>query len=312
MPAPMESIPSVKADPPCVVAIVPTFGRPAEVEKLLRSVEASLQPVHAVILVDNGNDPKTREVAGRCAIQVEYLAPEENLGCGGGLNLGERKALELFSDRFTHFWILDDDAVISPACLGLLLEAIGAEHAKAACPLVVDQQGLVGWPPGLLDMRTRVGMKRKQTPEQFRETYGDKPLPFSWAQGIALLVTRQAILELGLHRNDYWVRGEDLEFSLRITHRSQGVFVPRAMVEHLTPTVATQSSSSREYQKHLAMLQNIAYTSLRLRHGLRIFWTVPSNWLRFMHTWHWRPKVLWDALTAFWAGAIRGKPAGAR
>ena len=137
---------------------------------------------------------------------------------------------------------------------------------------------------------------------------GNAPVPFTWAQGICLLATREVIAEAGFHRDDFWVRGEDLEYSLRLTARKPGVWVPGAVVKHLPPTEDPHTRSQGEYLKHCAMLQNIANIAMRLPHGRRILWTLPSNLLRFLRTWGLSAGA--DALRALWRGGIRATPAG--
>jgi len=264
-----------------------------------------------VIVVDNASDDATREVVQASPAGVEYLPQTQNLGCGGGLACGERTALERFANSFTHLWILDDDAVVEPETLDTLLAALEAQHAGVVHPLVVDGAGQIGWVPGLFD-KQKFGIAHAACPpEKYLAECGPDPVPFSWSQGIALLVTRAALDRVGLHRADYLVRGEDLEFSLRITARFPGLFVPQARVQHLPPAPTDEPASRHgEYVKHLAMLRNIAYTALRLPHGRRIARTIPGNWLRFLRTWGWKPEVAGDALTAFAQGALLGKPAG--
>lgn len=287
---------------PCVVAVTATYRRPHEVARLLDSLAASRRPIRAVIVVDNAGD-----LSLSAKLETHRLTPGRNLGCGGGLAFGEKEALARYGAELTHVWILDDDAVVEPPTLDLLLAAMQESDADAAHPLVVAEDGLLGWFPGLLDREKIRAIQSPQTPDQFIACWGDAPVPFSWAQGIALLVTRRALTELGLHRGDYWVRGEDLEFSLRITHRHRGLYVPRARVQHLPPPSVPAAD---EYEKHRAMLQNIAYTGLRLPHGHRIANTIPGNWLRFIRRWGWQPHVLADAVRAFTRGAILAQPAG--
>jgi len=296
-----------------VVAVTATYRRPFEVERLLRSLEASECRLHALVIVDNASDEAIRTLAAASSLRIEYFAPKSNLGCGGGLGAGERLVLEQFGGEFTHLWILDDDAVVFPETLGHLLEAMAECEADVAHPLTVGPKGDLGWFPGLTDREKFRAVKRAKAPEDFISQCGADPTPFSWSQGIALLVSRRALEQLGFHRGDYWVRGEDLEFSLRITHRYHGIYVPNARVRHLPPeggASASPSSADDEYRKHLAMLQNIAYTSLRLPHGRRIARTIPGNWWRFVRTWGAKPKVLADVLGSFWNGAIRGNAAG--
>ncbi len=300
----------VKSGKAGVVAITATFRRIAELKRLIASLEASLVPLRALVVVDNGGDAETRSLVEASGLSTAYFNPGRNLGCGGGLAEGERAAMERFGAELTHLWILDDDAAVFPETLGSLLDALERRKAEAAHPMVTDVVGNIGWQPGLLDKRKSKAIKTLQRPEEFIARHGADPIPFSWAQGIALLVTRRAVEQLGFHRGDYWVRGEDLEFSLRITARFRGIYVPTALAAHLPPPEVSTASREEEYAKHRAMLQNVAYTSLRLPHGRRIARTIPGNVLRFFKIWGWTPRVFTGALTALWDGAIRGLPAG--
>lgn len=290
------------ADAVFVVAVIATHRRAMELERLLCSLAAIPKGLGAILVVDNDANPAIAALTARFP-KTTYLNPGSNLGCGGGLNFGETKALELFGDRLTHLWILDDDVVLPPGILEDLLAAMEECSADAACPMVKDANDALGWFPGLLDRTKFRAIKMCKTQAQFLERCGSEPVAFDWAQGISLLISRRGF-ELGPHRTDYWVRGEDLEFSLRITHRYRGVFVPTTSVQHLPPPVAAQD----ELLKHAAMLQNICYTSLRLVHGRRIARTIPGNFLRFLRTWG--LAALPSAWRAFYLGAIKGRPAG--
>src|SRR5258708_37321404 len=153
----------------------------------------------------------------------------------------------------------------------------------AAPPLAEDPAGRLSWFPGLIDRDKFRAIRQPQTPAEFMARCGPEPIAFSWSQGIALLVTRRVLRELGLHRADYWVRGEDLEFSLRITYRWPGLYVPLARVRHLPPPASC--ALAIECRKHQAMLRNLAYTACRLPHGRRLLRTLPGNWWRFFRTW---------------------------
>jgi GT2 family glycosyltransferase len=209
----------------------------------------------------------------------------------------------------THLLILDDDAVLSPGTLATLAEAMERERASLAYPLVADVNGHVGWLPGLKEPLPGVGESFDGSPGKFRARFGDEPRDFIWAQGVCLLVNREAVDHFGLHRDDFWVRGEDLEFSLRYTVRSRGIFVPTAVVEHLPPNEDSEPSREAEYLKHCALVQNIAFIGYRLPHGYRIAWTVAGATRRLVRMWTWRAAG--DALRAWWRGAVRGEPAGA-
>ena len=296
---------------PWVVAVIATYRRPAELARLLHSLEQIRSGLKRVIVMDNADAPEVRQVVEATSLATDYISTVGNLGCGGGLRLAEKTALERFPE-LTHIWILDDDAVVKPNTLDVLLTAMEREHADVAHPLTESRDGYLSWFPGLLDAEKFRAIRRKQTADEFIARCGDEPVAFSWSQGIALLVTRRGLDELGFHRSDYWVRGEDLEFSLRLTHRFRGIYVPAARVQHLPPESAGPQSQEIEYSKHRAMLQNLAYTAIRLRHGRRLVRTLPGNWLRFVRIWGKRPYVLADILKTLLRGALLGQPAGFR
>jgi len=287
-----------------VAALIATYRRPAELRRLLHSLAPSGSALAAVIVVDNEGSDEVRDLVQNACAGAHYINPGANLGCGGGLHLAEERALQLTAENFTHLLILDDDAVLSPDTLSRLLAAMEQEGADLACPLVIDERGRVGWLPGL---PRHMQHANGTAPEEFREKFGTQPHPFIWSQGICLLVSRRAIEQCGFHRDDFWVRGEDLEFSLRVTAQFRAVMVPEAVVQHLPPP-ATPQSSTAEYLKHCAMVQNIAYVSLRLPHGRRVAWTNFGALRDFLRIWSWRGLV--DLFRAWWRAIVLGEAAG--
>jgi len=292
-----------------IVVAVSTYHRAAELGRLLDSLNKTGTKFGAVIVVDNGNDPATQQVFHASGLPGICLPQPENAGCGGGLQIAEKAALNRYGNEMTHLWILDDDAVVLPGAPERLLDAMQRENADAASAMILNEDGNIGNFPGLLDPAKFRAIRDLKDPSEFISRCGSDSIPFSWCTGIALLVSRRALDELGVHRADYWVRGEDLEFSLRITHKYKGILVPAARVQHAPPPSAGAVSQRGEYLKHSAMLQNLCYTSLRLPHGRRIVRTLPGNFLRFYRTWP-LTDALMDSFRVWQLGAFLGKPAG--
>ncbi len=294
---------------PFIVVVVATYRRAPELKNLFASLERVRVPL-AVLVVDNAGDPETEAVMRETCLEVARLLPDGNLGCGGGLAFGERAALERYGDRLTHLWLLDDDTEVAPEAPERLLNAMKQEQASLACPMIVDGTGRIGWFPGLLERIPFDAIRTLRTPAEYLEKCGPRPVRFSWATGVSLMVARDAFEQLGVHRDDFWIRGEDLEFSLRFSACHPAIFVPDALVKHL-PRPVTQSpeAMAAERVKHLAMIRNAAYISFRLPHGRRIAKNLPGNLWRFFRTWG--AGSLPEAIQALWQGAVLGKPAGA-
>lgn len=294
-----------------VVAVIATLRRPQEIARLLNSLEKAGSGLGGVIVIDNGNDPAIRKIVESAVCNGRYLAPGSNLGCGGALALGEKTALDFFGGQLSHIWILDDDTVVAPGSLERLIRVMADAHADLAVPMIMNSQGHPGWPPGLLDSKKFRMLLNATTQDEFLSRCGRNPEPLSWALGVCVLVTRRAVEELGVHRADCWIRGEDFEFSLRITSRYCGVFVPDVTVQHLMPSVSqTRESLKIEYLKQCAMVQNVTFIGLHLPHGRRIARYIPGRFYRHFRNWGISRKVLRDSLRILWQGAIMRRPAG--
>lgn len=289
-------------------ALIATYRRPRELHRLLQSL-AQVERVTTVIVVDNDSSEEVRALVEYGYAGAHYVNPGANFGCGGGLKVAEEYALRLKGKHLSHLLILDDDTVLAPETVVRLAEAMERQEADLAYPLVTDERGRVGWLPGFTDRSHGLRREFDGTPEDFRARFGDGTRDFIWAQGICLLVARGALERFGTHRDDFWVRGEDLEFSLRLTAGRRGIFVPTAVVQHLPPPEDTGLSNEAEYLKHCALLQNIAFIGFRLAQGHRIAWTIAGALRRFFRSWSW--TGLSDATRAVWRGAVLGKPAGA-
>jgi len=296
--------------PPFVAIVVATYRRAPELRRLCASLEKVSVPL-ALVVVDNADDPDTEAVVKETALEAVRLLPGGNLGCGGGLAFGERAAMERYGDRLTHLWVLDDDTEIDPAAPECLIAAMAESKAGLACPMIVGDTGAIGWFPGLLERAAFDAIRVARTPAEYLSRRGGRPVSFSWATGVSLLVSREAFEALGAHRDDFWIRGEDLEFSLRYSARFPAIFVPGALVRHLPrPAAESPEALAAERIKHLAMIRNAAYISFRLTHGRRIMKNLPGNLWRYFKTWG--PGSIPEALVACWHGAVAGKPAGAK
>jgi GT2 family glycosyltransferase len=290
------------------VGIISTFKRPRLLGRLLATLKDA--GIRKVIVNDDGLDDETEAVCRAAPLPVQYHRPERNLGCGGGI--GRALSIGLRDPNTTHFCLFDDDAEASPGSVSVLLEGMREAKAELGVPTVLNAEGHVQWFAGLQEPKAWKTIRRPGlTPEQYQAECGLEPVRFTWAPWPVMALSAGVVRECGYPREDFWFYVEDIEYSLRLTHRHLGVFVPGAICRHLPPvTSGGNEIEGPHYLRFCLMLQNLSYTCTRLRHARRALRHLPGNYLRFLRTFGPHPAVLRDMALAWWLGAVRGKPAG--
>jgi len=308
--------PSLIANAPFVVAIIATYHRKRELADLL-ALLSETPGVRAVVVVDNAADPEVRELVRSALLRAEYVAMESNRGIGPGLNRGMEFAAQKWAQSLTHYWILDDDVRFAPDTLSKLLAALAENDAQFVAPTITDPFGAVFAWPVLKSRRARkLFLRRKRSnPTHFAKGFeAQKNLPeLRASMSISYLMERVCRERVGPIREDFWLHGEDIDYTSRIARQFRAVFCPAAVVEHYWGTpIDRQCPERTAYIKACAALQNNLFLLLHLlptRFVLRSFLGSLKRFVRL----HLRSReALYDFLSIIWHASAGAQPAGAR
>lgn len=302
------------ASAPCVAAAIATHRRDRELSRLLAALQKSDPALTGGIFVaDNASSPETQSL---CASVhgVHWLPRPVNNGPGPAWNTAAARALE--NPAVTHVLILDDDVVPPPETLRVLLAALETSRAAAAAPLLFDESGHLWAFPEPREIPLRATIRRVRTANEAHAAFGDEPHPFCWATGACMLYARRAFEAGGYFREDFWMLGEDLEYSMRIASTLGGVFTAAVAVPHIPPPADPRTARAAHRRKFLALLQNLSYLAFHSPHRAHLRSYLAGNFKRYARTEGFAPGTLWDAWCAFYQGALwqqpAGTPAGAR
>lgn len=193
-----------------VCAVVVTHRRPDELAKSLAVVTTQTRPIDHLIVVDNDNDEKVRDlVTGRTGATT-YLGSRRNLGGGGGFALGMLHALALGAD---WVWLADDDG--RPRDTEVLATLLGcaARHGLAeVSPMVcaLDDPQRLAFPlrRGLV-WRRRVDELRTGGP-------GQDLLPGIASLFNGALFSAKAIEAVGVPDLRLFIRGDEVDVHRRL------------------------------------------------------------------------------------------------
>jgi rhamnopyranosyl-N-acetylglucosaminyl-diphospho-decaprenol beta-1,3/1,4-galactofuranosyltransferase len=183
-----------------IAALVLTHNAPAALERCIRAISEQSEPPDSVLVVDNSsNPPVTRSQLSGCLPPVRIVRSDLNTGPAGGWALALREFLGGEEDLA---WLMDDDNVPDRACL--------EELAKVS---------------------VKMGDRTFLFPLWIQPD-GSCPDSGAWC---GFLISRTAVEDVGLPREDFFWFEEDAEYT-RIRLPRAGYpsrRVGKAVVHHL-------------------------------------------------------------------------------
>jgi GT2 family glycosyltransferase len=298
------------------LVIIATYRRPAELRRLLDGLEeGTLQP-KLVVVADNAASADTVEILAQCPFPTIFLPLPDNPGPGAAWKAGAEKARSLHPDDSAN-WLLfcDDDIVVGPHLLEAAWRSLESDQWDLAAPMLTDSRGKVWGFPEPLDRRQRRIFRQTSNPDELCELLGTGPHALCWATGACLFVKAEAIANHGSYRTDFFMLGEDLEFSMRVASGGRAVFYPEWVVPHSPMNQEKEDSpstaaSTGERRKFLALLQNLTFLAFHSPHSRHMGWYLPGNYRRFQRTFGGSLRSWKEMLSCFWAGSVLGQPSG--
>lgn len=257
-----------------VTVVIPHY-RAATLSACLEALFARSALPLRVIVVDDGPDGPAIQEARRRFPQIQVLRNERNLGftvsCNRGLSLA----------RSRYAVLLNDDTQVAPGWLRPLVEAAERDPAIAACqpkllsasdPGFFDYGGAAG---GCIDQlgytfcRGRLFDHRERDEGQY-----DRPAPIFWACGAALFLRLEAVRQVGLLDEEYFMHFEEIDLCWRLRlagHRIAAI--PASVVLHHSGWSLPPSSFRKTYLNHR---NNLVLLCKNLG-ASRLLWVLPAR-----------------------------------
>jgi GT2 family glycosyltransferase len=229
-----------------VAGVVVTRNRPALLKRCLAAIDAQSFPVSHLIVVDNASESPTRELlateTGRRDASFRWIQLEENSGGAGGFHAGMQASLSL---PCTHLWLMDDDCEPDPRAL---------EELVAAAKVVGEDAVLGG---NIFDLS---GECINVQPVAFRVGANGVPqYPIHLEHGlvemctltfVSFLISTNIVRKAGLPSKEYFIWGDDTEYSLRLGRFTRLYQVGKSKTTHLKSGDASQNIfKERDYTK---------------------------------------------------------------
>ena len=223
-----------------------------------------------LLIRDNASTDGTVETLSRLVPEAEIDAGSENLGFAAGVN-----RLLARSDA-PWFFLLNSDAWPEPGAIGRLIETARLYPKVAAvAPRIEDPDGVLEHsthPFPSLRIAWLLTFRRRRLPPKVAEELllvgawnHDRPRVVEWAVGAALLIPREAIVDVGGFDERFFLYAEDVEWCWRAHRRGWDIrFEPEALIRH----VGNASGKQNYGAKRTAAYHRNTYRFYRREHGL--------------------------------------------
>lgn len=202
-----------------LVFIVVTYNRSSTLERCLLSILAQRSACHfAVIVVDNNSIDTTESVVSKFVNRfphvIQYIKLTENIGGAGGFEFGCKEA---YRQGFQRFFLLDDDVMLGPGCMTNIMR-----YFSHPCLIAVreDTNGNLAEYGALrfnFSNPLCINPKRSTIATTFKKR-SDLPEFLSVDSGSfeGFIVHRSVIDRIGFPNKEFFIFGDDTDFSLRI------------------------------------------------------------------------------------------------
>lgn len=200
--------------------LVVTYNKKECLKKTLSRLYKQKFKPSIVLVVDNHSTDGTAEFLNQSGYQLHSIRTDKNIGGAGAYNLGLKWCVEQGAD---WIWCLEDDM---PAPIAFL------EHANKWIEKQIDFQRIGFVYPTVLSVHNR---HRPDTGIYKAENeFIDGSPKLNKAQFGSLLVNADAVREIGLPIKEFFIYGDDWEFTSRmVANNWSGVWLKDLFVWHL-------------------------------------------------------------------------------
>ena len=208
---------------------------PAELEKVCNSLFQN-DIFTKVIIVDNSPDDRLKNtIPGK---KVEYIFNDRNIGYGAAHNIAIRKII----DQSDYHLALNTDIFFSANVIPKLVEYLN-KHPKVGLvlPKVLNLMGEVQYLAKLLPTPSNLLirlflpeniLRKKRTKYQLAFNGYNTTMEAPCLSGCFMFFRVEALKEVGMFDERYFLYAEDFDLSRRIHEKYQTIYYPKVEITH--------------------------------------------------------------------------------
>jgi GT2 family glycosyltransferase len=216
---------------PLVYVLVLNWNAYDQTIPCVESLAQTDYPNLKIAIIDNGSTNDSEAILRSRFPEHHLIQTGSNLGYAGGNNVGIAYALEQGAE---YIWILNNDTLVSPNTLRLLVNAMLADPQIAHCgPKVyyMEEPKIISTAGATIDLWR--GKTLQRGAHEIDIGQFDEPAYVDYICGCCLLARSDLVRKFGSMMEDYFLYYEDTEWGMR--YRAAGfklLYLPTAQIWH--------------------------------------------------------------------------------
>lgn len=264
-----------------VSAVIVTYNRLSLLKKAIPKVlnQRTHALKHLIIINGASNDGTRAYLDSLVDKRLIIIHLSENIGGAGGFNQGIRQFYERTSDDFV--WVMDDDSMASEDALEKLLAMFEANS------LAGWGASKVIWVDGSFSRMNFPGTITGQRDRIYSGT--ENWIQIKNATFVSTIFKRALVKQIGLPQKEYFIWGDDMEFTQRASQQMSGYYVRDSVVVHESqfnakPGDIVGEKLNARLPRYLYEYRNRILTSRRRHKRSKILKTMAHSALDFLRT----------------------------
>lgn len=207
-----------------ILAIIVTYNRKALLQQCIAALKAQSISTFDILIIDNCSSDGTKDYLQKLTSSHSLFTifSDQNVGGAGGFYIGIQFALK---NNYTHIWLMDDDTLPYPNAL---------EELLTADEKLVNYGFLVSLPIWLDNSICKMNRPRLDSIfDDNAEFISNGYLSVKNATFVSMMLKAETIKEMGLPIKEFFIWGDDWEYTERISQKYKNYVVLSSKTKHL-------------------------------------------------------------------------------
>jgi len=206
-------------------------------------LDKPLERIYSINMSSKGNEDEV--------VEIHYVRMNENTGSSGGQYEGVKRGYE---KKYDWLWLMDDDVLPRRDSLESLinsLQVLNKESIGFISSSVVSADNRSMNVPSIDNRATNTGYS------DWKKYLSMGIVALRSATFVSLLVSSDVIKNVGFPCKDFFIWGDDTEYTLRITEKYKGFLVGKSIVIHNRANISPPSVFLENNLSRIRMLHYI-------------------------------------------------------